>query len=164
MNLHETIAKLQSAKIVSIRTKTPVKMLAASKAVFPKGVSKISLRNGIVGASYENAVNNKLERENEIPDFKAESLWKGKGRTISNFLVEHTDTHEQYLKFLPRTIDGKNVTKSIYVDNNTGLEIDSSEVAKYMPAYKENSSGVNWQVIKLENIIGIKCGEISWNA
>lgn len=163
MNIHETIASLESAKIVSIRTKTPLKMLAASKLKFPKGVSKISVRNGIVGASYENAVNNQLQRHSEIPDFRAESLWKGKGRRISKFLVEHTETHEQYLSFLPRTINGVNVTKSIYVDNNTGLEIDFSEVSSYMPPYRENSSGVNWQVIKLDNIIGIKCGEIEFS-
>lgn len=165
MSIHDTLVKLDSAKIVSLRTKTQCKLLAASKVRFPKGVSKIATRNGIVGASYENAVNNSLKREGEVPDFKAESLWKGRGRSISKFLVENTETHKQYLKFLPRTNpEGHNVTKSIYIDNATGLEIDYSEIQPFMPSYSGNASGVNWQVIELANVIGLKCGDVEYKA
>ena len=165
MSIHDTLVKLDSAKIVSLRTKTQCKLLAASKTKFPKGVSKIATRNGIIGASYENSVNNSLRREGEVPDFKAESLWKGRGRSISKFLVENTETHKQYLKFLPRTNpDGHNITKSIYVDNATGLEIDYSEIQPFMPSYSANTSGVNWQVIELTNVIGLKCGDVEYKA
>jgi hypothetical protein len=165
MSIHDTLVKLDSAKIVSLRTKTQCKLLAASKTKFPKGVSKIATRNGIIGASYENSVNNSLRRGGEVPDFKAESLWKGRGRSINKFLVENTETHKQYLKFLPRTNpDGHNITKSIYVDNATDLEIDYSEIQPFMPSYSASTSGVNWQVIELTNVIGLKCGDVEYNA
>lgn len=165
MKIHDVLAKIDSAKIVSLRTKTQCKLLAKSKVEFPQGVTKISLRNGIIGASYENAVNNKLEREGELPDFKAESLWKGRGRRVSKFIVQHMDTQKQYLAFLPKTnADGHNITKSIYIDNATGLEVPYNNVEKYIPSYGYSSSVVNWQVIELSNVIGLKSGDIEFTA
>jgi hypothetical protein len=165
MQIHDVLASIDSAKIVSLRTKTQCKLLAPSKVRFPKGVTKISTRNGIIGASYENAVNNKLEREGDLPDFKAESLWKGRGRRVSKFIVQHMDTQKQYLAFLPKTnVDGHNITKSVYVDNATGLEVSYEDIKDYMPNYGTNSSGVNWQVIELSNVIGLKSGDIEFNA
>jgi hypothetical protein len=165
MQIHDVLSSIDSAKIVSLRTKTQCKLLAPSKVRFPKGVTKISTRNGIIGASYENAVNNKLEREGDLPDFKAESLWKGRGRRVSKFIVQHMDTQKQYLAFLPKTnVDGHNITKSVYVDNATGLEVSYKDIKDYMPNYGTNSSGVNWQVIELSNVIGLKSGDIEFNA
>lgn len=172
MSINKFLANLNGAKIVSLRTKTDVKMLAASRQKFPKGISKIAVRNGIIGASYENAVNNQLEREEKLPEFQAESLWKGKGRSVSSFLVEHCETKEQYLKFLPKTNSiGNNITKSIYVDNATGLEIEQSEFSEFMPKGGYSVSNVQgtekeikWQVIAIKNVIGIKCGELEYSS
>ena len=165
MKIHDVLASIDSAKIVSLRTKTQCKLLAKSKVQFPKGVSKISTRNGIIGASYENAVNNALKREGEVPDFKAESLWKGRGCRVSKFIVQHMDTQKQYLAFMPKTnVDGHNVTKSVYIDNATGLEVSYEDIKDYMPSYGTNSSGLNWQVIELTNVIGLKSGNIEFNA
>lgn len=162
MKLNDFLAGVVGARIVSLRTKTDVKLLAASKARFPKGISKLASRNGMIGAKYSNAVNNKLaanfegEIEN-LPHFEAESLWKGKGRNVDNFLVEHSETGEKYLKFLPKQdAEGFNRTESIYIDNSTGVEICKEDFAEFLP--KQNSTpfhGVAWQVLKLNSVIGI---------
>ena len=162
MKLNDFLAGVVGARIVSLKTKTDVKLLAASKAKFPKGISKIASRNGTIGAKYQNAVNNKMAGEfegeiSELPFFEAESLWKGKGRSVDNFLVEHTGTGDRYLKFLPKLDnDGFNRTESIYVDNATGEEISKADFEEFLPKSSTGSfHGVNWQVIKTANVIGI---------
>lgn len=164
VKLNDFLAGVVGARIVSLRTKTDVKLLASSRTKFPKGISKIASRNGTIGAKYQNAVNNRLASDfpedkniQELPFFEAESLWKGKGRNVDNFLVEHSETRERYLKFLPKLDnDGFNRTESIYVDNATGEEISKADFEEFLP--KQNSTpfhGVNWQVIKTANVIGI---------
>jgi hypothetical protein len=164
MKLNDFLAGVVGARIVSLKTKTDVKLLASGKAKFPKGISKIASRNGTIGAKYQNAVNNKLvanlqptDDVEKVPFFEAESLWKGKGRNVDNFLVEHSETKEKYLKFLPKVDnDGFNRTESIYIDNATGVEICKDDFAEFLP--KQNSTpfhGVAWQVLKLNSVIGI---------
>jgi hypothetical protein len=164
VKLNDYLMGIAGARIVSLRTKTDVKLLAASKTKFPKGISKIASRNGTIGAKYQNAVNNKLvanlqptDDVEKVPFFEAESLWKGKGRNVDNFLVEHSETKEKYLKFLPKQdSEGFNRTESIYVDNATGVEICKEDFAEFMPKQNSVSShGVNWQVIKVSSLLGI---------
>jgi hypothetical protein len=168
MKLNDFLAGVVGARIVSLRTKTDVKLLASSRTKFPKGISKIASRNGTIGAKYQNAVNNKMAGEfegeiSELPFFEAESLWKGKGRNVDNFLVEHSETRERYLKFLPKQdAEGFNRTESIYIDNATGVEISKADFEEFLP--KQNSTpfhGVNWQVLKLSSVIGINKIEIT---
>lgn len=170
MKLNDYLMGITGAKIVSLRTKTDVKLLASGKAKFPKGISKIASRNGTIGAKYQNAVNNRLASDfpedkniQELPFFEAESLWKGKGRNVDNFLVEHSETRERYLKFLPKQdAEGFNRTESIYIDNATGVEISKADFEEFLP--KQNSTpfhGVAWQVLKLSSVIGINKIEIT---
>lgn len=160
-NLQNFLDKINGARIVSLRTKTPVKLLAAGKTAFPAGISKIAVRNGILGTDYSSVTNRAIARNapenSEIPEFQAESLWKGKGKNVSKFLVEHVDTKKQYLKFLPKISDGHNVTKSIFIDNATGKEISKEDFEEYMPKQSsgQNFAGVAWQVIALENVVDI---------
>ena len=163
MKLNDFLAGVVGAKIVSLKTKTDVKLLAAGKARFPKGISKIASRNGTIGAKYQNAVNNKMASKlspsdsvEDLPFFEAESLWKGKGRSVDNFLVEHSETGERYLKFLPKLDnDGFNRTESIYINNATGEEIVKADFeALLTPPSRGSFNGVNWQVIKTTNVIG----------
>lgn len=163
MNIEQVLEKVPGARIVRLRTKTQVKMLARGKLAFPKGVSKISSRNGIVGANYENCVNNQLEREGKEAEFTSQSLWSGRGRTVSKFIVEHTETGKRYIKFLPNP----ERTESIYVDNSTGLELDFEVVKPYLPAFKEPNQGtekpVFWLTVELDNILGLTSGELCYN-
>lgn len=163
MNIDSYLAGVKGSKIVSLQTKTDVKLLAASKTKFPKGISKLATRNGIIGAKYENSVNNKLAANFEgdiqdLPHFEAESLWKGKGKNIDNYLVGHVDTGKRYLKFLPKLdADGFNRTESVYIDNATGQEISKEDFGEFLP--KQSPApfhGVKWQVVALENVISIR--------
>lgn len=160
MLIKNFLETLNGPKIVSLKTKTQVRMLVASKEVFPMGVTKISTRLGIIGANYENAVNNSVAKNFEgdienLPHFEAESLWKGKGKNVTKFICVHTEKNTEYLKFLPKMIGEKNVTKSIYVDNATGKNVEESEVNKFMGAKSNSPYGVNWQVVELCNVLGI---------
>jgi hypothetical protein len=161
-NLQNFLGQINGARIVSLKTKTPVKLLAAAKTVFPAGISKIAVRNGILGTDYTSVTNRALARNapenSDVPEFQAESLWKGKGKNVSKFLVEHVDTGKQYLKFLPKiSSEGHNVTKSIFIDNATGKEISKEKFDAYMPKQSsgQNFAGVAWQVVDINNIIDI---------
>lgn len=171
MKIQDFLADVKGSRIVALRTKTEVKLLvnskdktSKSKEEFPQGVSKIAVRNGFIGTNYENVVNNKIVREAdenaEVPYFDAQALWGGKGESVDRFLARHVGTGELYLKFLPKMQDGLNVTRSIYIDNSTGQEVDKEKVEKYISSSKPSASGVNWQVIKLANVIGV--GEINF--
>lgn len=169
MKLNDYLMGITGAKIVSLRTKTDVKLLASGKARFPKGISKLASRNGTIGAKYQNAVNNKMAANFEgeidnLPHFEAESLWKGKGRNVDNFLVEHSETKEKYLKFLPKQdAEGFNRTESIYINNATGEEIVKADFEEFLPKSSTGSfHGVNWQVIKASNVIGF--GQVAIDA
>ena len=164
MKIERILENLNGAKIVSLRTKTAVKTKATAKMAFPKGVTKIATRNGIIGADYENVVNGRLEKQGEVPDFDAQSLWNGKGRAIDRHIVEHAETGKRYLKFLPN----QDRTHSIYIDNATGLEIDFEAIKPYMPAFREPTNQgtekpVFWQTIELDNILSLTSGEIVYN-
>lgn len=174
-NLNDLLAQFNGAKICQLRTKTQLKANKKSRVdgtPFPysKGVSKLAVRNVIVGTDYSNVVNNQLARENKVGDFTPEQLWKGKGRRVSKFTVEHVDTKEQYLAVLPKTdAENHNVTKSVYVDNETGLEVDFSSLKDFLPPYNESDNQgtdktVHWQVINVNNIMGLKCGELEYLA
>ena len=164
MLIKNFLETLNGPKIVSLKTKTQVRMLVASKEVFPMGVTKISVRNGIIGTDYSSVVNNKIfaeenpqtqEEAEAIPHFEAEALWKGKGKNVTKFICVHTEKNTEYLKFLPKMIGEKNVTKNIYIDNATGKNVEESEVNKFMGAKSNSPYGVNWQVVELCNVLGI---------
>lgn len=173
-NLNELLAQISGARICQLRTSTPVKMNVKSRVdkspnPFKNGVTKLAVRNVVLGADYSNAVNNQLAREEKVGDFTPENLWKGRGRKISKFLVEHTDTGEQYLAVLPKTdSENCNVTKSVYIDNETGAEIEANLLKDFLPEYKESENQgtdkvVHWQVLKLSNVIGLKSGELEYS-
>lgn len=170
-NLNELLSQINGARICQLRTKTEVKANKKSRVdgspfPFSKGVSKLAVRNVVLGSDYSSVVNNRLQKEEKVADFVPEQLFKGKGRRISKFLCEHIETKEQYLSVLPNT-DGQNcnLTKSVYIDNETGNEIDPAILLPYLPPYKEMESQgtdkvVHWQLIKLNNILGIKSGNL----
>ena len=170
-NLNNLLEQIKGARICSLRTKTPVRANKKSRVdgspfPFKDGVSKLSVRNIILGTDYSSVVNNRLQKEEKIADFVPQQLFRGKGRKITKFICEHTETKEQYLSVLPKTdSDNCNITKSVYVDNETGLEVDFSSLKDFLPEYSENSSQgtdktVRWQLIKLDNILSLKSGDL----
>jgi len=64
-------------------------------------VVRTTVRLGLVGASYENAVNNRREAEGhpQAGEFRAEALWNGAGEHLNNSLSRHKGTGKVYLVF-----------------------------------------------------------------
>lgn len=165
MRIQEFLAQNTSAKIVRVTTKTPVKLLVAGKHLGE--IFKVSVKNGIVGADYSSATNNGIaakenpttqEEANAMPFFQAESLWHGKGRSVSKFICEHIETKKQYLKFLPKlNSEGFEKSESYYVDAS-GEKVSKEKFEQFLPKQNNapNVGGVKWQVISLENILDIR--------
>jgi len=170
-NLTELLNSISGAKICSLRTKTALKANKKSRTdgtPFPysQGISKISVRNVIIGSDYSSSINGRLAKENKVADFVPENLWGGSGRRISKFLVQHTESKKEYLSVLPITdSENKNLSKNIYIDNSTGLEVDFDSLKDFLPPYNEPTNQndlektVHWLCIETKNILGLKFGE-----
>lgn len=147
------------------------------------GIYRISRRSAVLGADYETKVNRnnfrdavKIAEEHgvdttrqdkidkiveQVPEFKAEQLWRGKGKHVSRFTVEHCDTHERYFYFLPSTKKGDNGTATVYEDeyreNVTDRVIDGVELEDlkvgYLPKVSVAESGQTWRTVKLSNVL-----------
>ena len=166
-NLNDLLEEIKGSRIVSLRTKTTQPLNVKSRVdkkpnPYTQGVSKISVRNCIIGADYANSFNNKLAKNDEVGDFVPEAQWGGKGRRVSKFTIAHTVTGQEYLAILPKVdAENHNITKSVYIDNATGNEVDVNLLREFMPPKKE--AFLNWQVIKIDNIIGLKSGELEYS-
>lgn len=142
------------APFATIWIRTQPKLLAAAKIPFPLGVERLSQRAVQLGCSYENCVRNKLE----IPDFRAEALWNGKGRHTpgNRYLVEHVDKPGQYyLAFKPR--EKNSVLEDQWTDLATKTII--SEPVEYFQKKSPSKTGVEWRVVMIENVEQIKCDQ-----
>lgn len=142
------------------------------------GIEKLPKKLGIVGEvtkhaegvvqmkySYENAVNNRLEKQGDERTFEAQGLPFGQW-FIPNLLIAHKG--EMYLRFY--TFKGGNIETTYKVN---GREATAEETA-LIKAYKaqrsangsntQSTSGLNENQVrpcsvKVANIIGIDCGE-----
>jgi hypothetical protein len=162
--------KNKGAKLVKLTTRTMPKLLKKSRitgiACPYREVVRIAERFGVLACDYGSAVNNQREREDYDVPFVAEALWKGKGRRVkgSKYLVEHIDSGEQYIAFMPHNKDGSvSIGRDLWQDEN-GNEIDPSLLSEYLPVSsqpntQETEKEIYWRVIKVENILAIKYGE-----
>jgi hypothetical protein len=108
-------------------------------------VFRITRRNGFVGGSYENIVNNKREREGGERDFEAEPLpW---GQHAGRFFVEHKGKY--YLKFYPQAAGCRGEDRWVTPD---GVEVDLSVVQPFLPKPRKGGSGAEWRTIALSSI------------
>lgn len=154
------------ARIVSIFTETSPKLLKKSRITGLKcpylRVIRRCWRNGMIGASYERAVDKQRDREGHDEEFKAESLWNGKGQYVqgSKRIVEHTEEMERYLAFMPKSVDN-----TVIVSNDTweadAMEVTQEDLAEYLPISKqpetqETEKVIHWRVIKLDSIKAIR--------
>ena len=98
------------AQPVSLQYVTSPKLNKDGKARFGV-ITKIANVGGMVGYCYENSVNNQLEREAKEKEFKAQSLWHGKGKRISLALSTHVEKGTFYL-----TYKAQQTFKSFYLD------------------------------------------------
>lgn len=163
-NLEQILESIKGAKIVTLRTKTKPKIRKTSKInglPCPYAiVERECLRNGIIGVNYESAVNNQRQREGHEEEFKAQLLWKGKGRHVGKYLIEHVDTLKRYIAFMAKITKGVPVIvgDKWYAD---GKEITKEELEEFLPDIKENltqetEKQIAWRTIELDNILEVK--------
>lgn len=171
VKLNDYLAQINGARIISLRTKTQEKLLAASRAEFPDGISKICRTVGMLGVNYENAANNILAKEflgddiSELPHFTPEAQWKGAGERVNKFFIRHKVSGELYLKFMPKLVNGfEQQTDKIYIDNATGLEVTKEAFEKYKGKQSPRSPGKPcWRTITAANILGIGDTDIEFD-
>lgn len=164
------LASHKGSMFVKLVTATEPKMnqkhreTKAPNPFLGKRVLRMAERHGIVGASYENAVDNQRVREGHGVVFKAESLWNGAGEHVegSQALVRHRGTGKLYLVFYPHredsvmqdawSVDGEEVASDIlkpYLAPSTGSK------------RQETEREIQWRTIALENVAQIQMnGEI----
>ena len=135
---------------ISVQYITQPKLNKAGKLVFPS-LTKIAAIGGMIGYSYENSVNNQLQRENKEKDFISQSLWNGKGRRINKCLSEHIEKGEKYL-----TVKYQQSFISFYMNENQIVRRE--EVKPFLPPKAKNQSqGTEKEVVHLEiNINNIR--------
>lgn len=166
-NLTEMLLNYKGSTFITLVTATEPKMNQKhreTKALNPflgKRVRRMAERHCILGASYENAVNNRRASEEhpEAGSFKAESLWSGAGEHVegSRNVVRHKITGKLYLVFYPHR-EGSVIQDTWTVN---GIEIQPSELAPYLPPVSEGSKrqeterAVAWRTVALENVVQV---------
>jgi hypothetical protein len=165
--LVEMLLNYQGASFITLVTATTPKMnlrhreTKAPNPFLGKRVLRTANRHGILGASYEQAVNNQRVRE-EHPqggEFKAESLWNGAGEHVegSRNLVRHKTSGKIYVVFYPHR-EGSVMEDTWTVD---GTEISQDALVPYLPPVSDGSKrqeterAVAWRTIAIDNVIQI---------
>lgn len=130
--------------------------------VVTKVVSKVVQLN----YSYENAVNNRLEREGKDRDFEAQKLPWGEW-FVANKIIAHKG------KFYLRYYDYNNnvLNKAYFVDGRPATADELATIKEYEKASNKpsNTQGLSEEhevkplVVAEENIISLKCGEIDYH-
>jgi len=95
--------------------------------LYPEGVERLNYCRFMVGFNYEA----NMQKALPDPDFKAQPIWKGKGRRIGRFVVEHVDTRKRYFRVRPDTDrDGlPRPIQSRWTDLATGEAIEGEALA-----------------------------------
>lgn len=170
--LREILAEFNGGSTaVSITTATAPKMRKTGNPYFGR-VERIARRSGMLGASYENAVNRQRGREEspQAGEFRAESLWGGKGRKVSAALAEHIGTGESYLVFYPTHTgdDGQPIASDdVWTLDGTPIVGETlADVKSYLSgggsAPKQGvEKQIPWRTVKLDNVRELRMrGEI----
>lgn len=133
---------------------TSPKINKAGKARFGE-ITKIANVGGMIGYCYENSVNNQLEREQKEAEFKAQKLWKGKGKRLSLALSTHEEKGTFYL-----TYKAQQTFKSFHFDaalNLIPVDLLKPFFPQSNPAkYQGTEKAVYHREILVDNIRRIK--------
>lgn len=179
----ETLARKPGAKVVVMVTFTKPKLNKRNRTTgepcpYAAGVMRMAERYGMLGVSYENAVNNQRGREEQptneddvVQYFQAKSLWNGLGEHIPGnpFLVRHNSTGKEYVTFMPRRNKENEVQNGAerWIDLATGLDLDPTSIEDYLPPAPKDSGRQEtdaitfWKCIAIENVKQIRTnGEI----
>lgn len=161
----EEIVQKPGAKIVGMTTRTQPKLLKKSRITGEpcphKEVTRITERTVIIACNYESCVNRQRAREDMPNDFRAEELWKGKGKHVENhpFLIEHTETGQQYVALM-----NLRTNKDDWFDENNN-PLDPAALKDYLPKPQEHSKQgtdkkVFWRTIEISNVVAVRYATI----
>lgn len=151
---------------VSVVTNTEPKMNKRGNDLFGR-VRKVSVyTNAVLGVSYENAVNGRLERKGEVADYQSQKAF---GRTYYNAFFDRSDKDESvfYLKIGMRA--NTTIKSTYYVDGRTATAEEMEIIKSFMPqrpdtCKKQEVAGLDAQeqfkvvAPKLENVVRIEFG------
>lgn len=163
-SLMTMVMNLIGCVFAHITTETTVKIPKkyGINGVVTKVVSKVVQLN----YSYENAVNNRLEREGKDRDFEAQKLPWGEW-FVANKIIAHKG------KFYLRYYDYNNnvLNKAYFVDGRPATADELVIIKEYEKASNKpsNTQGLSEEhevkplVVAEENIISLKCGEIDYH-
>ncbi len=164
-----------AARIVTLKTKTYPRLLKKGRETGRpcpfRGVHRICYRNGIIGCSYENSVNNQRAREGQptnrddvILYFDALELWNGKGYHEGRFLVRHRDKDNRYITFMPK----KRPDQTVVVlhdqwKDQDGNNLDPAQLQEFLPPQTESrrqmvDRTVAWRTIDVDNLLSVTYG------
>ena len=149
------------AQPASIQYITEPKLNKEGKAKFGT-VTKIANIGGMIGYSYENSVNNQLERENKEREFMAQPLWKGAGKRLSSALSVHIEKETFYL-----TYKAQQTFKSFHFDSALNF-IPYAMLKPFFPDNKPTNQGVSegkevyHREIKIDNVRRVKIKKVTY--
>lgn len=161
-NLVVGIANISGCKIATITTRTTIKV--PKKYGLSGEVTKITHKQVQVAYSYQNAVNNRLEKEGKNADFVSEPLPWGEW-LIPNKLITHKGNI--YL----RLYDFKGAQNDkVYLVGGNGATEEEVNVIK---VYEDSKSSSNRQgltaenevrptSVNIDNVLTFKCGDVNY--
>mgnify|MGYP006285013411 CR=1 FL=1 len=178
MNIQEMVEILNAVEstglfsFVAVTTKDGLKKSRVTKEFTPARfsfVTTVCAKTVSCGNDYQAEVNNRLEKESKVPDFKAKSTYCAP--IAPNRLVfKHNERDEYYLRLYPNLCKSLNTTIRRF--DADGIEIGDSEweqiQAEYFPLPSKNEhQGLDAPIIvnnyKLENVKFLKPVEILIN-
>jgi len=141
------------AQPAAVQYSTTPKLNKEGKARFGD-VTRIANIGIMLGYNYTNSVNNQRERENEMRDFMAQQLWRGKGKRLSPCLSTHVEKGTFYMSY-----KAQQTFKSFHFDSVLNL-IPIALLKPYFPVNNYASQGTDKPVyhreISIDNIRRLK--------
>ena len=117
-------------------------------------VTRIANIGIMLGYNYTNSVNNQRERENEMRDFMAQQLWRGKGKRLSPALSTHIEKETFYMSY-----KAQQTFKSFHFDSALNF-IPLALLKPFFPPKTNHSQGTEKAVyhreISIDNIRRLK--------
>ena len=168
-------------RICSITTLTPVKMVVKHRITKEPNpwlmqgesiVDHLQERLTAFGADYEAAVNRVwvrtelVDEDGFVPYFVAESLWRGAGERINNYMARHKETGQEYLVYLQAIRGDKNISlrQEMYLNRFTSSPVKLEDIQPYMVGssaskkqrIEETGVEIAPRTIHIENVIRLR--------
>ena len=141
------------AQPASLQYVTKPKLNKEGKVKFGD-VTKIANIGIMLGYNYQNSVNNQREREGELKNFMAQSLWSGRGKRLSTALATHIEKETYYMSY-----KSQQTFKSYHFDTALNF-IPVAMLKPFFPKSNFNSQGTEKAIyhreIGIDNIRRLK--------